>query len=64
MLGSISGCGPDYSDQVEEKIACHAGRAPVLGLAQGAVLLAPAQDAFDPFAPRLRLAGTRDCGET
>ena len=41
-------------NQVEHEIGADAGNAAVLGLAHGAVLLAPAEDAFNHFAPCLR----------
>ena len=45
-------------DQVEEKVSCDAGEASVLGLTHRAVLFAPAEEAFDHLAPRLRHAVT------
>jgi len=43
-------------DQVEQEIGADACDPAMLGLAQGAVLLAPAENAFDHFAARLRHA--------
>ena len=43
-------------DQVEQEIGADACDPAMLSLAQGAVLLAPAENAFDHFAARLRHA--------
>jgi len=50
-------------DEIEQEAGGDTGDAAVLGLAHGAVLLAPAEDAFDHRAPPLRQAVARvACG--
>ena len=62
MLKAVWGCGPGFSDQIEQEVGGDATGAAMFGLAHGTVLFAPTENALDDCPARLRPARSKfDC---